>query len=132
MSQTIQIDTSYCPSTDLGIALNTPSTSNGLASWQQAGRGSGKGRGKRHRRILRENINGITKGAIRRLARRGGVRRISALIYPEARDILKVFLENIIRDAVTYTEYAKRKVVTALDVVFALKQRGVTIYGFSL
>lgn len=29
--------------------------------------------------------------------------------------------KNIIRDSVTYTEHAKRKTVTALDVVYALK-----------
>ena len=34
-----------------------------------------------HRKILRDNIQGITKPAIRRLARRGGVKRISGLIY---------------------------------------------------
>ncbi|KAK2138242.1 hypothetical protein NP493_3093g00021 [Ridgeia piscesae] len=65
---------------------------------------------------------GITKPAIRRLARRGGVKRISGLIYEETRGVLKVFLENVIRDAVTYTEHAKRKTVTAMDVVYALKQ----------
>ncbi|KAL7842641.1 hypothetical protein SRHO_G00243300 [Serrasalmus rhombeus] len=55
------------------------------------------------------NMKGITKPAIRRLARRGGVKRISGLIYEETRGVLKVFLENVIRDAVTYTEHAKRK-----------------------
>merc|ERR1712133_209419 len=47
-------------------------------------------------------------------ARRGGVKRISGLIYEETRGVLKVFLENVIRDAVTYTEHAKRKTVTAM------------------
>lgn len=46
--------------------------------------------------------------AIRRLARRGGVKRISGLIYEETRGVLKIFLENVIRDSVTYTEHAKR------------------------
>ncbi|CAL8264653.1 unnamed protein product [Gadus morhua 'NCC'] len=73
---------------------------------------------------------GITKPAIRRLARRGGVKRISGLIYEETRGVLKVFLENVIRDAVTYTEHAKRKTVTAMDVVYALKRQGRTLYGF--
>jgi histone H4 len=73
---------------------------------------------------------GITKPAIRRLARRGGVKRISGLIYEETRGVLKVFLEGVIRDAVTYTEHAKRKTVTSLDVVYALKRQGRTIYGF--
>ena len=82
----------------------------------------GKGGAKRHRKILRDNIQGITKPAIRRLARRGGVKRISGLIYEETRGVLKVFLENVIRDAVTYTEHAKRKTVTAMDVVYALKR----------
>ncbi|XP_046647344.1 histone H4-like [Daphnia pulicaria] len=85
---------------------------------------------KRHRKVLRDNIQGITKPAIRRLARRGGVKRISGLIYEETRGVLKVFLENVIRDAVTYTEHAKRKTVTAMDVVYALKRQGRTLYGF--
>ncbi|THU89945.1 histone-fold-containing protein [Dendrothele bispora CBS 962.96] len=92
--------------------------------------GLGKGGAKRHRKILRDNIQGITKPAIRRLARRGGVKRISGLIYEETRGVLKIFLENVIRDSVTYTEHAKRKTVTALDVVYALKRSGRTLYGF--
>ncbi|XDV19135.1 hypothetical protein PO909_024908 [Leuciscus waleckii] len=86
----------------------------------KGGKGLGKGGAKRHRKVLRDNIQGITKPAIRRLARRGGVKRISGLIYEETRGVLKVFLENVIRDAVTYTEHAKRKTVTAMDVVYAL------------
>ncbi|XP_055988136.1 uncharacterized protein LOC130040146 [Sorex fumeus] len=93
-------------------------------------KGLGKGGAKRHRKVLRDNIQGITKPAIRRLARRGGVKRISGLIYEETRGVLKVFLENVIRDAVTYTEHAKRKTVTAMDVVYALKRQGRTLYGF--
>ncbi|XP_051999533.1 histone H4-like [Xyrauchen texanus] len=109
----------------------------------KGGKGLGKGGAKRHRKVLRDNIQGITKPAIRRLARRGGVKRISGLIYeetrvckvsaqitPHTRGVLKVFLENVIRDAVTYTEHAKRKTVTAMDVVYALKRQGRTLYGF--
>ena len=48
----------------------------------------------------------------------------------EVRGILRVFLQNIIRDAVTYTEHARRKTVTNLDVVLALKRQGRTLYGF--
>ncbi|XP_046868835.1 uncharacterized protein LOC6653538 [Drosophila willistoni] len=98
----------------------------------KGGKGLGKGGAKRHRKVLRDNIQGITKPAIRRLARRGGVKRISGLIYEETRGVLKVFLENVIRDAVTYTEHAKRKTVTAMDVVYALKRQGRTLYGFEI
>ena len=55
------------------------------------------------------------------------MKRISGLIYEETRGVLKVFLENVIRDAVTYTEHARRKTVTALDVVYALKRQGKTL-----
>ena len=85
---------------------------------------------KHHRKVLHDNIQGITKPAIRRLARRGGIKCISDLIYEETRDILKVFLENVIRDAVTYTEHAKRKTVTTMDVIYALKRQGRTLSGF--
>jgi histone H4 len=108
---------------------------------QQYGQGRGKGlrgpyRGvgaggiRRHRKILRDNIRGITKPAIRRLARRGGVKRISDLVYEETRGVLKVFLENLIRDAITYTEHSQRKTVTTNDVVHALKKQGRVMYGF--
>ena len=42
-----------------------------------------------------DSWTGITKPAIRRLARRGGVKRISGLIYEETRGVLKIFLENV-------------------------------------
>merc|ERR1711990_275554 len=108
---------------------------NELLLWNMSGRGKGgkglgKGGAKGHRKTLRDSIQGVTKPAIRRLARRGGVKRISGLIYEETRACLKIFLENIIRDAVTYTEHAKRKTVTALDVVYALKRQGKILYGF--
>jgi len=49
-----------------------------------------------HRKILRDNIQGITKPDIRRLARRGGVKRISGNIYEETRAELKRFLEKVL------------------------------------
>lgn len=111
--------------------LPTPNTNHTMSGrGKSGGKGLGKGGAKRHRKILRDNIQGITKPAIRRLARRGGVKRISGLIYEETRGVLKIFLENVIRDSVTYTEHAKRKTVTSLDVVYALKRQGRTLYGF--
>ena len=83
-----------------------------------------------HSRVSRDAILGITKPAIRRLARRGGVKRISATVYDEIRMVMTAFLQNIIRDSVTYTEHSRRKTVTALDVVYALKRQGRTLYGF--
>ena len=92
---------------------------NGIKS---TGKGkSGKSYGaKRVKRTSKEVILGITKPAIRRLARRGGVKRISHQIYEETRNVLKGFLENVVRDAVVYTEHAKRKTVLLLWMLFML------------
>ena len=97
---------------------------------------SGKAYGKIHSkkrvggRRNRPVIEGVTKPAIRRLARRGGVKRISRGIYPEIRNVLQHFLRNVVRDSITYTQHAKRRTVTAQDVVYALKRQGRTLYGF--
>ena len=92
--------------------------------------GKSFGKAKRVRGNTKDVILGITKPAIRRLARRGGVKRISGTIYEETRNTLKTFLENVVRDSVTYTEHARRKTVTAMDVVYALKRQGRALYGF--
>lgn len=120
------------------VAQSTPLVATeGVTENKPTGAGKGKGKSRlsgvtprRHRKVLRDNIQGVTKPAIRRLARRGGVKRLSGLIYEETRGVLKVFLEHVIRDAVTYTEHARRKTVTAMDVVYALKRQGRTLYGF--
>ncbi|KAJ7938965.1 hypothetical protein B0H13DRAFT_2226289 [Mycena leptocephala] len=101
-----------------------------VAPHEYATVGLGKGGAKRRQKILRDNIQGVTKPAIRRLARRGGVKRISGIVYQETRGALMIYLEDVIRNSVTYTEYARRKTVTALDVVHALKRSGRPLYGF--
>ena len=91
----------------------------------------GKGLSRHHdRKPLRDNLQGITKPAIRRLARRGGVKRISGAVYEETRAVLKDFLNKVIMDSVAYMDHARRKTVTAMDVVHALKRQGRTLYGF--
>ena len=115
------------------INSSTSVQSHNLSAFTMSGKGKGgkgKGAAKRHQKVLKDNIQGITKPAIRRLARRGGVKRISGLMYEETRGVLKSFLENVVKDSVTYTEHARRKTVTALDVVYALKRQGKTLYGF--
>ena len=59
-----------------------------------------------------------------RLARRGGVKRISGLIYEETRGVLKIFFEGLICDSVAYAEYGSRKTVTAMNVVYAPQRQG--------
>ena len=96
----------------------------------KGGKSFGKVGAKRLKKQTKETLLGITKPAIRRLARRGGVKRISSFIYEETRNVLKAFLESVVRDSVTYTEHARRKTVTAMDVVYSLKRQGRSLYGF--
>jgi histone H4 len=66
------------------------------SSQRKPGLGLGKGIAHRRRhRVQKDNIMGITKGDLRRLARRGGVKRISADVYQEARHCLKIFLQDV-------------------------------------
>jgi len=104
------------------------------------GKGLGKGRGKmayygktpiRHIKWpLLDNIRGITNPAIKRLARRGGVKRIRRDIYDATRDVLKQFITQNVGDAVTYMEHAKRKTVSIYDINNALRKNGHKLYGF--
>ena len=71
------------------------------------GRGKGskelvKGGDNIHLKVLRDNIQGVIKPAICRLARRGGVKRILGLIYKQNRGELKSFLKILIRDCNAY------------------------------
>jgi histone H4 len=108
---------------------NFPPKSQTMA--KKSGNAKGAQGTKRQKKALKDNIRGITKPAVRRLARRGGVKRISGIMYEEVRGILKSFVEGVVRDSVTYTEHGKRTTVTALDVVYALKKRGRMLYGYA-
>ncbi|KAL1587529.1 hypothetical protein WHR41_03905 [Cladosporium halotolerans] len=110
-----------------GKRLASSQASRGIAS---KGLGIGKGGAKRHRKVLRDNIQGITKPDIRRLARRGGVKRISSSIYAEIRLNLRRFLESVMGDVCAIVDMKKRKTITTVDVVYALHRKGKTLYGF--
>lgn len=88
-----------------------------------------KGGSKRHKKTFRDQIKGITKPALRRLARRAGVKRISGGVYDDARNLVRVFVESVVYYALLYRETAGRKTISLRDVVSALKRRGNTLVG---
>lgn len=91
-------------------------------------RGGGASTGaQRHRKILRDNIAGITKPAIRRILRRAGVLRISGLVYEETRGVLKTWLEKIVKDMIIFKEYDRRKTVQTEDLEAALDSNGIAL-----
>ena len=96
----------------------------------KGGKGLGKGGAKRHRKVLTDQMpKALTKPGIRRLCRRAGIKRINFLIYEKIRNQGKIFLEEILRDAVHYLEHAKRKTVLKKDIQNSLATNGNAIYG---
>lgn len=71
----------------------------------------------RYRKVLRDNIQGITSPAIKRLAQKGGAKRVDHLIFEEIRGIMRLAMENILKDAITHTEHERRKTVSLRDMV---------------
>lgn len=95
------------------------------------GTGSGRQGPKRIQKVISPSAVGMSKPSIRRLARRAGVKRISAGIYDEAPTALKQWLTNIVKDACILAEHAKRFTITTNDILMALKRNGHTLYGFA-
>uniref|UniRef100_A0A0K0D2R0 Histone H4 n=1 Tax=Angiostrongylus cantonensis TaxID=6313 RepID=A0A0K0D2R0_ANGCA len=60
------------------------------------------GGAKRHRKVFENSMQGITKQAICRLACRAVVMLISGLAYEEIREVVKVFVNKVIRNAMIY------------------------------
>jgi len=88
---------------------------------------STKGSKKPPRKVVRDSITGITDPAIRRILYRAGVKRIGKTVYEETRGILKAWSEHIVRDMVTFMEYARRKTVYLQDLEAALDINGIAL-----
>ena len=89
-----------------------------------------KGKGKRSgAKAGKPKAGKISKGGIRRLARRAGVKRIGAPVYDEVRSMLKEFVGSVMTDTVAVMELTKKKTVSASDVLYALKKAGKTLYA---
>lgn len=114
---------------------NTPTQKTHAPIASKGGKGKFSGKGvksgpKRYGKEKKEPILGCTKPAIRRLCRRGGIKRIDGLFYEETRGVLKWFIDNLVLDALAYTEHSRRKTVSVMDVLYALKRQNRTLYGF--
>tara|TARA_B100000214_G_scaffold357608_1_gene317423 strand:- start:158 stop:526 length:369 start_codon:yes stop_codon:yes gene_type:complete len=114
---------------------NTPTQKSHAPIASKGGKGKFSGKGgkagpKRFGKVGKEPIMGCTKPAIRRLCRRGGIKRIDGLFYDETRGVVKWFIDNIVKDALNYTEHARRKTISVMDIIYALKRQGRTLYGY--
>ena len=87
---------------------------------------------KRHaNKKVPKGVDEITNPGLRRIARRGGVKRISENSFDESRVLLGEFLNTVVKDAVIMSEAAGRKTVTTSDVAYSLKRQGHTLYGYN-
>ena len=82
------------------------------------------------RRVFRNNRDtDVSKMGVRRLAGQGGVKRLHSSMYEEVRCVMKLFLVDIIRDAVARTERERRITVTRTDMVGALQRQGKVVFS---
>lgn len=82
------------------------------------------------RKHTRSGGNGLSKANFKRLARRGGVKRVGAGVFETTESALRDFLRCVIKDAAVYCEHAKRITVTPMDVARSLKRQGRPLYGY--
>jgi histone H4 len=88
------------------------------------------GEAKRHKPQLRKDrIEGVSTMGIRRMARRGGVKRMAGTIYPRCRSTMMNYLTNIVRDSLVHMQHARRKTVFVKDVHAALRLNNRVLYG---
>ena len=83
---------------------------------------------KRFLRPLSHPISKIGKPTIRRIARRGGVKRIDSRIYDFCRASMASFIRRVHYDAMVYCASARLKTVTDVHLLYALKRNGMTMY----
>lgn len=75
-----------------------------------------QGKKQRKQKILRDNIDGITKGSIKELARKAGVKTISSLTYEEVKGRVKKMLGDWMHNIITYTEHSRKHTVGIKEV----------------
>ena len=99
-----------------------------LKKQQQKEKNSGKKRG--GKTTKKAGFGAISNGGIKRLARRAGVKRISADSFGAVREYYERFLERLVSNALNYCEVGNRKTIQAQDVIYALKLQGRNLLGY--
>ena len=69
---------------------------------------------------VRDNIQGVGDGMVRRLAVRAGVPAVHPAVYEETRSAIKAKLESLVREAVTFCDHRRRRACLVLPADTAL------------
>lgn len=75
-------------------------------------------------------VVGFKGPTLRRLARRGGVKRISNKVYDTVNGVAVNLLEDIVRSSMIVSNHAGRKMISLKDVLYTLNQKNSSLYGF--
>jgi histone H3/H4 len=77
---------------------------------------------RRHHKVLRDNIQGITVSTtcqMCELAAASDITNVADTFFEEIRGVMKVKVQKLVRDAVTCAEHGRRRAVLAQDVLAA-------------
>lgn len=77
------------------------------------------------RKVFSNTIQGITNPAIVRICQTAGVKRISGLVYEEFRNVMKIYMENIMKKAISFMDHNRRKTLQQGDLEAALAVSGI-------
>ena len=102
----------------------------------KGGKGLGKGGAKRHynnkHKYDIDPLLGLTKGKIRTICQRSGIKRISGTVYEEIRNTVNDYCNDLMGYALCYVKHRNQETLTNLDIVYASKTSKVMedLYGF--
>ena len=82
-----------------------------------------KQKDRNRRKMLRDNIQGLTAHQIAHLCASAGLAKIDESIIHSCRDVMGKTLQGLVRDAVTFMEHARRTNISAHDVLQAVAVR---------
>lgn len=86
----------------------------------------------KHQKVVyRDNIQGLTKPAFERIARKAGVKSMTGLMTEELRGITKVEMENILRVANNVRGHRRAKTISADDIAYGIDQEHDTHVTYS-
>lgn len=89
-----------------------------------------KGLGKRHKNVEeRRGLARLRDGGIKRLLRKAGGIRAQKLIYERIRELIGYELRAVLKPAVAFQEFERKKTLQSKHVNFGFENRGIKLFG---
>ena len=82
-----------------------------MAGMTKKNKNSQSGRKRNNKKNMAPMYGAISNGSIKRIARRAGIKRISADSFSTIRDSFETFVDRLVIDAYNYTECGGRKTI---------------------